>query len=549
VKEIAALDTSSPVLLKASEVEKGMASGRPTISLASIHEQAPEIFAREVPPGDKTQVPLPFSKVLDEFTKLQVRADQVRQAGVPQVETPFLKVALEDNKRFGVTNEEFQTADLPPVKVDPPTAESFAAAEPEPAMEAKASPAAPPAIPKIPFSVTPPAAQPNNAATETAPAPAAPTRIPFKISPNGTDVPANESVPASGGPSVPNLSAAAPTTAPKRIPFKIPAPVADGAEAQPKTEPWLTAANFGVAPREPKPQTPAKAEAKIRVGLKTVLQSLPEFQRTGDASSVPADVRMELPFAVVEPQLASGRISIAPAAFAAAIPESFRGLFQTECGDEVVLPLQEVLKNLPAASLRMRDDQVEQEVGANFETPFSTKAEEDAKRFNVAATPIEKPEPVAEAAEEEEQTPNAERPTSNAESLRTPLQVALGTDEKLDAKGVVSHINRLPGVKASSILFCDGLNLAGSLPAELEAEGLCAIAPGLVQRIENHITDTKLGALRGMTLACSKGTMTFFVHENLCLAALHSNGEIAPEVRERLSRVVHEMSRKYSHPV
>jgi hypothetical protein len=39
------------------------------------------------------------------------------------------------------------------------------------------------------------------------------------------------------------------------------------------------------------------------------------------------------------------------------------------------------------------------------------------------------------------------------------------------------------------------------------------------------------------------------MHENLCLAALHSNGDIAPEVRERLSRVVHELSRKYSHPV
>jgi hypothetical protein len=51
-----------------------------------------------------------------------------------------------------------------------------------------------------------------------------------------------------------------------------------------------------------------------------------------------------------------------------------------------------------------------------------------------------------------------------------------------------------------------------------------------------------------MTLHCLKGAVTFFMHENLCLAALHA-GDLAAEVREKLSRVVHELSRKYSHPV
>jgi len=63
------------------------------------------------------------------------------------------------------------------------------------------------------------------------------------------------------------------------------------------------------------------------------------------------------------------------------------------------------------------------------------------------------------------------------------------------------------------------------------------------------MTAGKLGALRGMTLACSKAAVTFFMHDNLCLAAMHTNGEISVDVRERLSCVVHELSRKYSHPV
>jgi predicted regulator of Ras-like GTPase activity (Roadblock/LC7/MglB family) len=517
-KPIEVLDPSSRILLKASEVEKGMANGRPTVSLASIQQQIPEIFLRTLNPGDTTQVSLPFGKVLDEFTKLQVRSDQVRQPAVPQVVTPFLQVTLEDDERFGTTTENLETADLPPVKVEPPTAEAFAAAEPEPIAEMK--PAAPPAAPaKTPISI----AQPP-----------APTRIPFKLSPNGTDVPATESVPASGGPSVPTLSPA--ESAPARIPFK------------------LDPASDGPSQAEPSSAAPAKTEVKIHLGLKTVLQALPAFQLAGDADSVPSDVRLELPFSVVEPQLATGRVNVAPDLFAAGIPETYRLLFKADCAAEVSLPLQEVLKNLPATSLRMRDDQVEQEVGANFETPFSTTAEEDAKRLGVSNAPIAKPLPVAaERTRPEPQVVKLPSPFAPAappdRPMRTPLQVALDTDEKLDAKDVVSHINRMPGVKASAIVFGDGLSLAGKLPPELEAEGLCAMAPALMQRLDTHMAETKLGALRGLTVNGAKGAVTFFNHENLCLAALHSNGEIASEVRDRLSRVVHELSRKYSEPI
>jgi predicted regulator of Ras-like GTPase activity (Roadblock/LC7/MglB family) len=284
---------------------------------------------------------------------------------------------------------------------------------------------------------------------------------------------------------------------------------------------------------------------------------------------VPPDVRFELPFALIEPQLASGRVSVTAKVFEVSIPVSFRGLFQAGPGAvDVALPLQEVLKNLPATSLRMRDDQEEQDAGENFATPFSAKAEEDAKRFNVPATPVAKPavpepqpEPAAPAvsaapevtatetksvAAPEEKT---EEKASSDRPLRTPLQVALETDEKLDAKGVVALVNKMPGVKACAILFGDGLSLAGSLPAELETDGICAMAPSLMQRIENHLVDTKLGLLRGMTLSCVKGAITFYMHENLCLAALHADGDLPGETRERLGRIVHELSRKYSHPI
>jgi predicted regulator of Ras-like GTPase activity (Roadblock/LC7/MglB family) len=562
VKPLSEEDGRRRILLRASEVEKGMANGKPSVSLATIYDQVPEIFLRTIAPSDTVwQVQLPFAKVLDQFTNLHVRADQERHLVVPQVETPFLKVAVEDCSEFGTTLDPLQMhpGEFPSVRIEPPTAEAFAAAEPEALIDPK-------------FRMQPAPATNGKTPQTTA-------RIPFKLSPNGTDAPAPESVPASSGPSVPNslpapvMAAPAPAPIPVRIPFKM-APPSD--DARPKPEPWLTKESLAtgeetaVAVPEAAPsEMPRTSEVKIALPLLPILRNLPPMQLTADPSSVPADVRLELPFALIEPQLASGRISVTAKVFEVSVPMSFRGLFQAGPGAaDVSLPLQEVLKNLPAASLRMRDDQIEQEAGQNFATPFSAKAEEDAKRFNVPATPVAKPVaevPVEAGSSQDESVRLADVPpatesaadtaaTTGAEKasdrpLRNPLQVALDTDEKLDGKSVVAHVNKIPGVKACAIMFGDGLSLAGTLPAELETDGLLAMAPSLMQRIENHLVDTKLGLLRGMTLSCVKGAITFYMHENLCLAALHADLDLPGETRDKLGRVVHELSRKYSHPV
>jgi predicted regulator of Ras-like GTPase activity (Roadblock/LC7/MglB family) len=527
IKPIESIDGTRRILLKASEVERGMASGKPAVSLATIYQQVPEVFLRSIASADEAQVQLPFQKVLDQFATLKVRSDQERHMAVPQVETPFLQVTLEDNSRFGTTTEAVETGDLPPVRVEPPTAEAFAAAEPEAAGNG--------------FVQHRTSADPS----------ATPTRIPFKLSPNGTGGPAPERVPASSGPSVPTSLPSTPP--PTRIPFKITAPSDD---LRTESEPWLTAKSLA-----PEPPAPAVAETKpeitISLALKPILQGLAPFQLNGDPASVPAETKIDLPFSLIESQLASGRISVTPEVFAAGLPPEYRSLVKVGEAGDVILPLHEVLKSLPTSSLRMRTDQEHQEAGANFATPFSAKAEEDAKRFNLSgpalaepiATPLPTPLPTPVAAVvEPPAAPAAPAPARTAfDSPRSPLQVALGTDEKLDAKAVVALVNKFDGVKACAIMFGDGLSLAGSLPAEYETDGLCAMAPSLMQRIENHMVETKLGALRGMTLSCVKGAVTFFMHENLCLAALHAGGDLTAEVREKLQRIVHELSRKYTH--
>ncbi len=107
----------------------------------------------------------------------------------------------------------------------------------------------------------------------------------------------------------------------------------------------------------------------------------------------------------------------------------------------------------------------------------------------------------------------------------------------------------MTGVKACAIMFADGLSLAGTLPPECEADGLCALAPSLLQRVEKHLVETKLGPLHAMTLSCAQGSITFLMEGNLCLAALHAQDGLEAAVREKLARAVHELSLKYSQSV
>jgi predicted regulator of Ras-like GTPase activity (Roadblock/LC7/MglB family) len=563
VRELTAEDKTQRVLINAAELERGMANGRPTVLLGAVYQQLPEIFVRPVESGDTTKVQLPFQKVLEQFTALQVRGDQAREQAVPQVETPFLRVTLEDNSKFGIPMEPLETTAAPPVKMEPATAETLAAAEPEPAAAAirlnipspSPAPASSSAPAPIPFRLTP-AEAPSAAAASAAPAPAnidaAPARIPFKLSPNGTDAPASEKVPASHGPSVPTSSPA--PAAPARIPFKL-----DTAKSG---EPWITKESLGndstpaaaESAADAEPQQPT--EQKISLALEPILENLTPFQLLGEPGEIPSIARVELPFSIVEPQLASGRVVITPAQFAEAMPEEYRHLFNADVPAATVqLPLQEVLKNLPATSLRIREDQVEQEKGVEFVTPFSATAEEDAKRFKVAAAPVAKQSPAAPKAEPEktETTPEpivdeaaapAVEPEPQTEAAPAPEPAA----EPSDAKAAMAELTALHGVRACALTFGDGLTLAGSLPEELDADGLCALAPSVMQRLQNHTAGTKLGGLRSMTLHTGEATLTFFMHDNLCLAAMHANGELAAEVRDRMARAVHELSEKYSNP-
>ncbi len=113
-------------------------------------------------------------------------------------------------------------------------------------------------------------------------------------------------------------------------------------------------------------------------------------------------MRLTLPFALIEPQLSQGRVSIGRELFLQALPEDHREVLSADADlTEVPLPLQEVFQNLPASALSIRGDQVTEETGTHYPTPFSQKADEDAARFGTpkASTGTETAVPDAKADE------------------------------------------------------------------------------------------------------------------------------------------------------
>lgn len=516
IKPVEILDTNALVLLKASEIEKGMPDKHPMISLPSLYQQVPEIFLRSVRPDDDTRVELPYEKVLANFQSAHVRTDQVRDPSVSHVDTPILTATIEDSERFGTKVDPIEASPTP-VPVRHATARSIADAEPDATPAAPETPITPTSSGQKVISLHSPELKSKNDSPEPSPVE---SEIPFELSPNGTGVSASERVPASSGPPVPTPLPFTPEL--EKIPFQPPA-------EKPVTSPSLKTIPGPSIPMPPVVSEPAKESASMSFSLKTLLQNLPAFQLAGDVTAVSDEVQITLPLALIESQLASGRVSIAPDVFQAALPEEHRGLLQVDVAKTpVTLPLEEVLKNLPATVLKLRDDQEQITHGQEFETPFLAKAREDAKRFTPKVA--EKSEPKKEPAAKTDIAPEAK-----------------SAAEKVDPKEIVAQANALNGVTACAITFSDGLSLAGELPAEIKAEGLCAMAPSMLERAAQHVRVTKLGQLVTVTLYASDSAVSFFAKENVCLTALHKSS-LTPETRARLTELVEKISKTYAQP-
>lgn len=262
-----------------------------------------------------------------------------------------------------------------------------------------------------------------------------PTPVPVQPSPVsirptvGTDLPVTF---RSSPPPPPTAKAPPPSFAPTPRPSFAP-------PAFPAIPPVAAPAAAMPAALAPAPLAPAPADdRKIDLGLAAVLRGIPSEALTVEPYTIADDVRFTLPFVGIEKQLSHGRVSIGLDAFLQALPENYRHVIAPDSGlTEIQIPLPEIFQNLPSSALAIRADQVTEETGTHYPTPFSQKADEDAQRLGVSSAPTPPPEAafipepaitepeVASVAEEAPQASFTDQPLENTVET-APL--ALGTD-------------------------------------------------------------------------------------------------------------------------
>ncbi len=128
----------------------------------------------------------------------------------------------------------------------------------------------------------------------------------------------------------------------------------------------------------------------------------------------------------------------------------------------------------------------------------------------------------------------------------TILQTLFMTEDDLDAKAIVKHINQLPGIDGCAIMFGDGLPLAGNFPDGNEKAGFSAMTPPFFKRTLTFADSLNLGGLEALTLYTANGLLSFFMHGDICVSVRHTGRGFLPGVREKLDTVTRELARIYS---
>jgi hypothetical protein len=273
---------------------------------------------------------------------------------------------------------------------------------------------------------------------------------------------------------------------------------------------------------------PPPTEPTISLQLQPVLRMIPiNLEQPALRSILDSDEEIALPLRLIESQLSSGRVIVKAAALLEAMPEQIRGaLGQIDSGTKVPIPLEEIFRKLPNEAIKLRDDQVVEHPGEILQTPFTEKAQEDAKRFAELGAQTRPGPTIAD--------PDAGFPRLNSIFV---------TDERLDLPGVLAKVAQLPDIKACLLTTGDGRIVAGSLGDKRLDQALQTLIPGLFDQSESKLNEAGLSPLQTITCACRDEQLSSFGQDKVYLTVLHGHRPFKPGVREKLFRVLEELAK------
>src|SRR5262249_51340123 len=122
------------------------------------------------------------------------------------------------------------------------------------------------------------------------------------------------------------------------------------------------------------------------------------------------------------------------------------------------------------------------------ELPAEVKAE--VPKVTVPALPKVEPPPRVQAPAHVDYFDISIMPTTAAPA---PAPKPPEEAPKFDAKAAIAQACALAGVSSCSVIFTDGLIIAGNIPDDMHMEGLSAVAPTMLKKLEKHMCGTQLG--------------------------------------------------------
>jgi hypothetical protein len=290
----------------------------------------------------------------------------------------------------------------------------------------------------------------------------------------------------------------------------------------------------------------------IRIALSPILRDLPfEFNHTDFHNAVGPNFEIELPLELIQPQLANGKVTVPLSVFLETLPETLRNAFGgVDQSTQVPIPLKEIFRHLPGDALPLRADQKVDEVREPIDTPFTSSAREDAKRFRNIPGSVERSEKEADRQEVGDSvrsekigalsdTPEPETPTvaAKTEPDFSSLQTVFLTDEPLNLPTIIGKISALPGLQTALLHTADGRQLSGTIGDQQFERAALTLFPAVFGEVKTKLDERECTGLETLTFCWRQEQISIFSDGRLCLSVRHSRRPFKPGVREKLALI------------
>jgi hypothetical protein len=198
----------------------------------------------------------------------------------------------------------------------------------------------------------------------------------------------------------------------------------------------------------------------------------------------------------------------------------------------------------------LRADQKVDEVREPIDTPFTSSAREDAKRFRNIPGSVERSEKEADRQEVGDSvrsekigalsdTPEPETPTvaAKTEPDFSSLQTVFLTDEPLNLPTIIGKISALPGLQTALLHTADGRQLSGTIGDQQFERAALTLFPAVFGEVKTKLDERECTGLETLTFCWRQEQISIFSDGRLCLSVRHSRRPFKPGVREKLALI------------